>query len=175
MSSTNTQVHSFQKCTNCLIYLLSRASNCLNFSEFEAGQLLSNCLFFRDFEGGLLIKYVLIKKNWVYAPAAPRFFPKFWTFFNKLGHRENFETLPRGPRLLVLEWEQKPTFLTRILDKNANSGKTLHVTGPSSKLTFLPYEKQKFLIYWTLLCDQVYGQDTGSKMVNFSHFGHHFQ
>ena len=63
MSSTNTQVHSFQKCTNCLISLLSRASNCLNFSEFEAGQLLSNCLFFRDFEGGLLIKYVLIKKT----------------------------------------------------------------------------------------------------------------
>ena len=39
----------------------------------------------------------------------------------------------------------------------------------------MPYEKPKFLIYWTLLCDQVYGQDTGSKTVNFSHFGHHFQ
>ena len=105
-----------------------------------------------------------------YAPAAPRIFPKFWTFFNNLGHRENFETLSRVLSLLVLEWEQKPTFLTRILDKNANFGKTLHVTRPSSKNYFLPHEKPKILIYWTLMCNEVYGQEIGSKTINFDHF-----
>ena len=64
----------------------------------------------------------------------------------------------------------KTNFLTRILDKNANSGKTLHVTGPSGKKIFLPHEKAKFFVYWTFVCDQVYGQDTGSKTVNFGHF-----
>ena len=42
--------------------------------------------------------------------------------------------------------------------------------GPSGKKIFLPHEKTKILIYWTFVCDQVYGQDTGSKTVNFGHF-----
>ena len=42
--------------------------------------------------------------------------------------------------------------------------------GPSGEITFLPYEKAKILIYWTLLCDQVYGQEMGSKTVNLWHF-----
>ena len=105
-----------------------------------------------------------------YAPPASHFFPNFWTFFNNLEHRENFETLSSGLTPLVLEWEQKPTFLTRILDKIANSGKTLHVKGPSGKKIFLPHEKPKIFVYWTFVCDQVYGQDTGSKTVNFGHF-----
>ena len=78
-----------------------------------------------------------------YAPPASHFFPNFWTFFNNLEHRENFETLSSGLTTLVLEWEQKPTFLTWILDKIANSGKTLHVTGPSGKNICLPHEKAK--------------------------------
>ena len=42
--------------------------------------------------------------------------------------------------------------------------------GPSGKKKFLPHEKAKFFVYWTFVCDQVYGQDTGSKTVNFGHF-----
>ena len=80
-----------------------------------------------------------------YAPPASPFFPNFWTFFNNLEHRENFETLSSGLTLLVLEWEQKPTFLTQILDKISNSGKTLHVTGPSGKkIFFSPWKTKNF-------------------------------
>ena len=42
--------------------------------------------------------------------------------------------------------------------------------GPSGKKIILPNEKAKFFIYWTLVYDQVYGQDRGAKMVNFGHF-----
>ena len=74
-------------------------------------------------------KVFLLRLN--YAPPAPSCYPKFWTFFNNLVYRENFKTLSAVLQGLVLEWEQKATFLTRILDKIANSGKTLHATGPS--------------------------------------------